>query len=185
MATQTATRRQRTRPIRHADVKDVSESMLQEGAFVMDVRGFDEFATGHVPGSVCIPLPDLERRAGEIPTNGAIYVICAAGGRSEMAAERLAALGFSGVVNVQGGMKTWSKQGLPMECQRSIMPLDRQARGIAGVLVVVASLVAASGHSEWAYGSALIGMGLLVSCLTGFCPMVIVLKLMPWNRVPA
>lgn len=72
---------------------------LARGAQVVDVRGPAEFAAGHAAGSVNIPLPELERRAGELDPARPVIVCCASGTRSALAARRLRGLGFGEVLN--------------------------------------------------------------------------------------
>ena len=150
---------------------------------LLDVRGFDEFAAGHATSATCIPLQDLERRAGQIPTDKPVYVMCASGNRSKMAAERLAALGFDNVVDVEGGFAAWEKAGLPIEKQTGVIPLERQVRGVAGAMVFAFTLAALFVNSAFLYGALFVGFMLLLSSVTGLCPMLFLLKLMPWNRV--
>ena len=80
------------------------------GATVLDVRNPDEYETGHVPGAAFIPLDELADRVGEVPAGVPLYVICAAGGRSQRACEFLAPQGHD-VVNVTGGTGAWVDAG--------------------------------------------------------------------------
>ncbi len=81
---------------------------------VIDVREPEEFASGHVPRGISIPLADVKVRVGEIPENEPLYIICQSGRRSAQAAGVLGALGFN-VVNVDGGTAAWVQAGLPVE----------------------------------------------------------------------
>jgi phage shock protein E len=74
-------------------------ALLKEGAQIVDVRSLAEFAGGHAPGSVNIPLPDIGERARELDRNRPVIVCCASGTRSAMAAHRLRRQGFSRVLN--------------------------------------------------------------------------------------
>lgn len=150
-----------------------------------DVRGFDEFASAHVPEATCIPLPDLERRAGQIPTDRPVYVICASGGRSSMAVERLRALGFDNVIDVEGGLGAWERAGLPTVKQKGVIPLERQVRGVAGAMVFGFTLAGLLASKLFLLGALFVGFMLFLSSVTGFCPMLIMLALMPWNKVAA
>ena len=52
-------------------------SRLQEGSVtVLDVRPQDEFAVGHLPGALNIPLAELERRLGELPAEHEVIAYC-------------------------------------------------------------------------------------------------------------
>lgn len=74
-------------------------ALLAEGAQVVDVRSLAEFAGGHAPGSVNIPLSEIGERAQELDRNRPVIVCCASGTRSAMAAQRLRRQGFPRVIN--------------------------------------------------------------------------------------
>ena len=73
--------------------------LLAEGAQIVDVRSSSEFASGHAPGSVNIPLPEIGERASELDRNRPVIVCCASGTRSAMARLKLRRQGFARVVN--------------------------------------------------------------------------------------
>ena len=164
-----------------ASVKEAA-AQAERGAFLLDVRGFDEFAAGHAPSALCIPLSDLERRAGEVPTDRAVLVMCQSGGRSAIAAARLRALGMDNITDVAGGFQAWQQANLPTVKQSGVFPLERQVRIGAGLLVLgfCAAGLLVSPHCF--YGAALIGFMLALTGMLGICPMMSVLKLMPWNK---
>ena len=56
---------------------------------VLDVRGPDEWAEGHLPGAIHVPWHDLPSRIGEVPSDRPIWVHCAAGLRAAIAASLL------------------------------------------------------------------------------------------------
>ena len=165
------------------DVRTAQDQFGGAQGFLLDVRGFDEFAAGHAEGAACIPLPDLERRAGGLPTDRPVLVMCQSGGRSAIAAERLRALGMDNITDVQGGFNAWSQAGLPTVKQTSAIPLERQVRIAAGALVLRFSLLGFFVKPAFFYGAALIGFLLTLTGVLGICPMMSVLKLLPWNRV--
>ena len=84
---------------------------LLDGALLLDVRNDDERAAGFAPDSLFIPLPELEQRADELDAQSEYVVVCRLGGRSEKAAEFLAAKGYT-VSNLDGGMTAWAAAGL-------------------------------------------------------------------------
>ena len=73
--------------------------LLQQGAQVLDVRSIGEFASGHAPGSVNIPLAEIGERAGELDPSRWVVVCCASGTRSAMARLQLRRKGFERVLN--------------------------------------------------------------------------------------
>jgi rhodanese-related sulfurtransferase len=185
MNTQTTRSENAAAATRILDVRGCRRKMETENAALIDVRGFDEFAAGHAAGATCIPLPDLERRCAEIPTDKPVFVICQSGGRSQMAADRLRALGFDNIVDTEGGMNAWAKAGLPVVRQSGVIPLERQVRGAAGALVCAFTLAGLFRSRRFFAGSLFVGGMLFLSSVTGFCPMMSLLKLMPWNKLPA
>jgi len=82
---------------------------------LIDVRTAAEWASGHAPKALHIPLGDISRRMQEIPANRPVVVVCASGNRSAMAATALAKKGFDPVFNFAGGMGAWRGAGLPVK----------------------------------------------------------------------
>lgn len=77
---------------------------------IVDVREYDEYVSGHVPGAVHAPLSALPDHVGVFADEELTYVVCQAGGRSMRACEYLATLGKT-VVNVAGGTGAWAASG--------------------------------------------------------------------------
>ncbi|HJV89601.1 MAG TPA: rhodanese-like domain-containing protein [Holophagaceae bacterium] len=61
---------------------------------IIDVRTPGEFAGGHAPGSLNIPLDQLEARLGDLDKGRPVILCCATGGRSGMATRFLQSLGY-------------------------------------------------------------------------------------------
>jgi len=87
------------RLLRFRAVKSRLPELKRRGAVVVDVRGREEFAAGAAPGSLNIPLGDLEKRTGELDPAKPVIVCCASGTRSALAAGILTRRGFKEVVN--------------------------------------------------------------------------------------
>ncbi len=81
---------------------NVVQEKLAKGAVVLDVRRADEVARGAYPGSLHIPLDELQRRLGEIPRGRPVVAYCAAGVRAGSAVQILKRAGFEDVVNGGG-----------------------------------------------------------------------------------
>jgi rhodanese-related sulfurtransferase len=86
---------------------------VPDGAWLLDVREDDEWAAGHAPQAIHIPLGELADRAREVPMDQDIYVICRSGVRSARAAEALNGAGWK-AANVADGMQGWASAGRPM-----------------------------------------------------------------------
>ncbi|TFU27042.1 rhodanese-like domain-containing protein [Thermus tengchongensis] len=93
-----------------------AEKLLQE-AMVVDVREPWEYAEGHVPGAVNIPLSSLPHRLSELPKDRPLLLVCNSGNRSGVAADFLVNQGFPGekVYNLEGGTYAWMAAGFPVE----------------------------------------------------------------------
>ncbi|MCP8617675.1 sulfurtransferase TusA family protein [Salirhabdus salicampi] len=74
---------------------------------ILDVREPAEFAFGHIPGAVNIPLGELEQRFEELNQDDELHIICRTGNRSDLAAQQLTEKGFKNVKNVVPGMTKW------------------------------------------------------------------------------
>jgi rhodanese-related sulfurtransferase len=98
-----------------------AEASARLGEFLtVDVRGAHEFEgpLGRVRGSLLIPLPELEARAGELPRGKALLLVCRSGARSARACQQLEALGYGPATNLTGGMIAWNRAGLATEKPR-------------------------------------------------------------------
>jgi glyoxylase-like metal-dependent hydrolase (beta-lactamase superfamily II)/rhodanese-related sulfurtransferase len=84
---------------------------------ILDVRSSEEFQgpDGRIAGSLLIPLPELERRAGEIPADRPVVVVCHSGSRSALATQQLLRAGRAEVANLHGGLSGWADEGHPLE----------------------------------------------------------------------
>lgn len=74
--------------------------LKSRGAVVVDVRSEAEFASGHAPESINIPLDALSGRLQEIPDSVPVVLCCASGTRSAMAKLMLKKRGYKQVYNV-------------------------------------------------------------------------------------
>lgn len=73
------------------------------GALLLDVREADEYAAGHIPGSLNLPLSAIDTAEIVIPRKDApLFVYCLAGTRSAQALPRLRQLGYKRVENIGG-----------------------------------------------------------------------------------
>ncbi len=77
------------------------------GAVLLDVRNIDEYAAGHIPGSVNLPLPMIAQAAERFPDKSTpLFIYCRSGGRSSSAVSALEAMGYTKLVNI-GGIRAW------------------------------------------------------------------------------
>jgi len=88
-----------------------------DAPFLVDVREPWEYAQGHAPGALLIPLGDLPRRLDELPQarDRELHMICRSGARSASAAAFLIDNGWRRVFNVATGTVGWITSGLALE----------------------------------------------------------------------
>jgi len=79
--------------------------LMKNGAVLIDVRSPGEFAGGSAPGTINIPLQDLQRRLHEIPKTSPVVLCCASGTRSAMAKMLLMKNGYTQVHNAGSWIK--------------------------------------------------------------------------------
>jgi hydroxyacylglutathione hydrolase len=94
----------------------VQELKSRADAFqVVDVRRPGEYASGHVPQALSVPLDRLERDLARLDRSRPTAVICAGGYRSSAATSLLRRHGFSELYNVVGGTSAWVAAGFEVE----------------------------------------------------------------------
>lgn len=86
----------------------VEEYQKTPNAKLIDVREEDEYAEGHIPASINIPLSKIESAQGEITDlDTPLFVYCRSGNRSGQAVAWLKQAGYSKVKNI-GGIADYS-----------------------------------------------------------------------------
>lgn len=76
--------------------------LIENGAQIIDVRTRGEYASGHIKGSINIPLNELSSQIKKLKKDKAIITCCASGMRSASAKAQLKSLGFEEVHNGGG-----------------------------------------------------------------------------------
>jgi rhodanese-related sulfurtransferase len=87
---------------------------LTEDHLLLDVREDHEWAAGHAPDAVHVPMDAIGARQDELPTDGRLIVcVCRSGRRSAAVTEALTDAGYR-AENLEGGMLGWREAHLPM-----------------------------------------------------------------------
>jgi rhodanese-related sulfurtransferase len=86
---------------------------------IIDVREYDEFAAGHLPGAINIPRGVLEFKIGMVPEcankAGSFLVYCRTSGRAALSTVQLQKIGYTDVISMAGGFEVWNNEGRPTE----------------------------------------------------------------------
>ncbi len=96
-------------------VAAVHELYGSDEAVIVDVREESEYAAGHIPGAILIPLGELPDRLAEVPKDQPVVMVCRSGNRSSRAADLLREQGFTNIHNMLEGMNGWSSAGYEVE----------------------------------------------------------------------
>jgi hydroxyacylglutathione hydrolase len=88
-----------------------SSQLRADRVTVLDVRGEGEWKSGHLPGSLNVPVGSLDGRVNEIPRDRPVIVHCQTGARAAIAASLLRAKGFTDVRLFPGGFAEWRAAG--------------------------------------------------------------------------
>ena len=158
---------------------------------VIDVRTPGEYATGHLPRALNVPLDRLAKALPDIELAAErreLLLVCASGARAENAWRTLAERGVAGAV-LQGGTAGWAAEGRELDQPadadrrvRKVWAMERQVRVTAGGLVVLGVVLGLLVHPAFQLLSGAIGLGLVYSAVTNTCGMAAVLGRLPHNR---
>ena len=145
---------------------------------VVDIREADEYAYERIAGTLNIPQSALAGRIDKLPKDKEVYVVCNTGARSFHAAQIFTSAGFQQVHNLEGGIESWKKEGLPVErAKGGPIPIMRQVQIAAGSMALIGGLFPSL---RWI--AVLVGAGLMFAGISGFCGMAKVLIYLPWNK---
>jgi rhodanese-related sulfurtransferase len=93
------------------DVQVFKDGVEASGALVVDVREESEYAEGHIPGAVNIPIRTLTRNLDKIPTDRQVYVYCKSGFRAAQSLSALGLVGYDNVLSYKPGWDGWTEAG--------------------------------------------------------------------------
>ena len=89
--------------------------LMQEGVQLIDVRELYEREAGRIPDDTAhIEMDRLSEEAGSVDAARQVVFYCRTGSRSAVAAQAFAAAGYD-AHNLDGGLKAWVADGLPLE----------------------------------------------------------------------
>lgn len=96
------------------NVQDAIQLANREHGIFIDIRSPEKFKTGSIAQARNIPSADLESKAASLPKNKPLILVCDTGQQTGAAAGILRKLGFEHVVSINGGLRSWTQEGLPL-----------------------------------------------------------------------
>jgi rhodanese-related sulfurtransferase len=92
-------------------IKQISPKELDQkkGIMLLDVRINKEYAQGHIPGAVHVPLSEIGDKIKKLKKDKEVVVYCQNGSRSVWAIKRLMGMGFKNLWNLKGGYNAWKR----------------------------------------------------------------------------
>jgi len=153
-----------------------------EALQLIDVRMGFEFNSGHIPGAVHMPAPSLNAAKNSLQKDSPVILICAGGPRAFSCQEMIQDSGLKTLV-LEGGTSAWMAAGYEVE-RKAKPPFTalRQSYIIASLMVLAGLYLGLNVSQGWFALAALPGFGLMLSGVTGFCPMEWMLRKAPWNK---
>ena len=102
---------------KHREVKaaELAQLVRDGAALVVDVREADEFAEGHIPGSLNMPLSTFQPSQLPNPGERQLVLTCLGGKRSGIALDRCRAIEAAADTHLAGGFGAWKAAGLAIE----------------------------------------------------------------------
>lgn len=109
--------------IEECNLAAVEKAIQHNSHLIIDVREPEEFALGHIENALNVPRGVIEFRTdkaypGAIKSlsdkTAKIVLYCRSGGRSALAAQSLANMGYQSVVSMAGGFMAWEDAKLPV-----------------------------------------------------------------------
>ena len=90
--------------------------MMNQGALVLDLRGKDLYAAGHIGDARNVPASELAAQADSLKKwrDKSVITYCDSGINGASTARALTKLGFTKVFNLQGGLNAWVKENMPL-----------------------------------------------------------------------
>ena len=142
-----------------------------------------EYREKHIKGVRSVPLDTLHAQVAELNKKKTIYIHCRSGNRGRHAIEKLQSLGITAeLINVEGGLLAWEEAGYETGSHTNRLPILRQVFIGAGGLVISGLILAHFVNYNFIFLPLFVSLGLLVSGVTGWCGMALLLSKMPWNK---
>ena len=94
-----------------SDTEEFKDAMAVDGTVLIDVREEGEFAEGHLPGAINIPIRELPENLDKIPTDRPVLIYCASGWRAGLALSSLGLMGYDNLTAYPPSVQGWEADG--------------------------------------------------------------------------
>lgn len=171
-------------PMKTVDATTLKRWMDSGEAVVVDVREPAEHAAEKIDGATLVPLSTVTKSAITHCEGKKLVIHCRSGKRGISACEKLLAEDPNlEVYNLEGGISGWGAAGHPVATSgKFFLPLDRQVQFAIGLMLIAGSALGYMLSPAWFLLTGIIGAGLTIAGLTGFCGLAMVMARMPWNQ---
>lgn len=166
--------------------QDAQRRLATGEALLIDVREPAEFAAGHIPQAISLPLGTLPQALVGLPAGRTLIFQCQSGARGERACAVAEGIGSDGAdlaANLAGGIAAWRAAGLPVIGEsRARLSIFRQVQVIVGGAVALLVAAGFAGLTPAFAVAGLLGAMLAFAGATGWCGLALLLARLPWNR---
>ncbi|ALC92625.1 hypothetical protein AM500_02710 [Bacillus sp. FJAT-18017] len=87
---------------------DLEKSINHPDTVIIDLREFELYQNGHIPGAINVPFYELQNRLAELDPNKHIILVSDEDGKGDSSSEFLIQEGYQHVSNLLGGMENWA-----------------------------------------------------------------------------
>lgn len=173
--------------VRTVDVATLKRWMDAGEVVVVDVREPAEHAAENIHGALLMPVGQVAKQKLHVEQGKKLVIHCRSGKRGGMACEKLLLEDPNlEVYNLDGGISAWAEAGHHVVRSGSrVLPLDRQVQLTIGLLLLLVSVLGYLFSPAWFLLTGLVGVGLSIAGLTGFCGLALLIAKMPWNQKAA
>lgn len=108
------------------ELEEFRSAQREKNYLLVDVRQPGEYDQSHIPGAKLIPLPEIENRTDELPSDKSLIFYCRTGGRSAVAAALIKDMGprTGKIYNLVGGITGWEGKDLKDIPHLELFPRD-------------------------------------------------------------
>jgi rhodanese-related sulfurtransferase len=161
----------------------VKEMLENNEVLLIDVREEVEYREEHIEGAFLLPLSSFTKEKLPKLEGKKLVIYCKGGVRGGKACDMVQKMGIeTEFFNLEGGITAWKQKYDVIKGKKLILPLERQMQLVVGVGVLGFTLLGAFINPKFLILPAFFGAGLIFAGITGFCGMMRILALMPWNR---